>query len=58
MLVNDKKMAQGQLSRAIDLKQNGQMYVGGVPRGLDVTAMVGADDPLNGCVSDIVINGQ
>ncbi|XP_041356954.1 laminin subunit alpha-2-like isoform X2 [Gigantopelta aegis] len=58
MLVDDRKMAHGQLYRAIDLKQNGQMYVGGVPRGLDISSMVASDQPLKGCVSDIVINGK
>ena len=51
-------MADGRLRRNYDkivVREDGGLYLGGVPQGLNVDNMAGSDASLDGCLSDIVI---
>ena len=59
--VDDTEVAEGSLKRNFDLlvvREDGGLYLGGVPEGLKVDNMAGNDESLDGCLSDIVIRGK
>ena len=40
------------------LGSQGGMYVGGVPRAVDVRNMAASLDSLKGCLSDLIVNSE
>lgn len=61
MFVNDAKVDEGRLPRGrsnIVVRENGGLYIGGVPRGFVINDMAATNKPLNGCITDVVLNGK
>ena len=59
--VDDTEVAENRLRRNFDslvVREDGGLYLGGVPQGLKVDNMAGSDVSLDGCLSDIVIKGK
>ncbi|ESP05355.1 hypothetical protein LOTGIDRAFT_227981 [Lottia gigantea] len=61
LMVDDKKHTEGRLPRGSDqirIDAGGSLYLGGTPTGLTLGSNVPTKIPLDGCLSNIIINGR
>ncbi|XP_071118715.1 laminin subunit alpha-2-like [Haliotis cracherodii] len=62
MIVDDKRVAEGSLPIGINTipidPDKGRMFLGGLPGGFDASNMVASRESLDGCISDIIVNGK
>ncbi|KAL3869140.1 hypothetical protein ACJMK2_041857 [Sinanodonta woodiana] len=61
LLMDDEKVADGSLpsgTTSITVREDGGLYLGGVPEGINIDSMASTTKSLNGCISDVVINGR
>ncbi len=62
MLVDDMLVAESELPSGVNSIPmdpiTGRLYLGGIPNGLDVAGKVAKENGLDGCVSDIIVNGK
>lgn len=59
MYVDDVEVATGRLpsrESAITVREDGGLYLGGIPQGLKVDEQAITDVSLDGCLSDVVLN--
>lgn len=62
MIVDDKRVAEESLPIGINTipidPKKGRMFLGGLPGGFDASNMVASRESLDGCISDIIVNGK
>ena len=61
IFVDDEKVGEGRLQRnfdTIEVRENGGLFLGGVPESLSVENQAATSHALDGCLSDVVINGK
>lgn len=61
LFVDDKEVGEDRLPSRFSIilvREDGGLFLGGVPVGLNVDSQVGSDLTLDGCLSDVVINGK
>ncbi|KAL4235534.1 Laminin subunit alpha-2 [Mactra antiquata] len=61
LYVDDKKVGEDRLQNGfavIEVREDGGLYLGGVPGTFDVSTQVGTHQTLDGCLSDVIINGK
>lgn len=61
ILIDDIKVADGRLQRRYDVitvREDGGLYLGGVPQGLKVDDQAVTDVSLDGCLGDVVFNRE
>ncbi len=62
MYVDDSPVGRTQLppggSELKGIASQGALYIGGVPAGVDASNKAASDQPLLGCISDLIVNEE
>ena len=60
LYIDDKVIDNGRLpsnQNTISVREDGGLYLGGVPNSFDITGQAPTKQYFDGCISDVVVNG-